>query len=110
MLLLDAGKFPEANLEFTSFIHTYSTHPFAGGAQFYIAESYYRQGEIKLAADEFERMLQSYDQSSFVPDALKRLSQCYEQLKQPKPAARNRQLLLSLFPQSPAAKKSWRAV
>ena len=105
LILFDSGKYPEATLEFNAFLQSYPDHPFAGGAQFYIGESYYKQGELKLASDEYQRVLRSYDQSSYVSDALKRLSQCAEKMKQPKVAARNRQLLLSLFPQSPSAKE-----
>jgi tol-pal system protein YbgF len=105
MILFDSGKYPEATLEFTNFIRSYPDNPFSGGAQFFIGESYYKQGEIKLAVDEYQRVLATFDHSSYVTDALKRLAQCYDKLKQPKLAARNRQLLLSLFPQSPAAKE-----
>jgi tol-pal system protein YbgF len=105
LILFRAEKYSEATLEFTTFIRTYPDHPFAGAAQYYIGESYFKQGEYKLAADEFNRVLVSYDQVSFVPDALKRLTQCQEQMKMPKQAAHHRQLLLSLFPQSPSAKE-----
>ena len=109
LILFEAGKFPEAMLEFNNFIKTYPDHPFAGSAQFYMGEAYYRQGEFKLASEEYQHVLSNYDQSSHVPDSLKRLSQCEDKLKSAKSAARHRQLLLSLFPQSPAAKEALEA-
>lgn len=105
MILFEGGKYPEAMLEFNAFLKSYPDHVFAGSAQFYMGECYYKQGELKLAAEEFQRVVSSYDQSSHVPDALMRLSMTQDGLKQPKQAIRNRQLLLSLFPQSPAAKE-----
>ncbi|MGK5084313.1 tetratricopeptide repeat protein [Bdellovibrionota bacterium FG-1] len=102
-ILRDAGKYSEAILAFSAFLETYPDHPLAGNAQFLIGDSYFKQKEYKLACTELEKVLTSYDRSPRVSDALFELSQAEDRLKLSDRAARHRQLLTSLFPQSPAA-------
>jgi TolA-binding protein len=104
MILFKSKKYPEAILAFSSFIERYADHPLAGSAQFYVGESYFRQKEYKLAVAEFDRVLTSYDRSSSVADTLKQIALAEEHLRLSEDALKHRQLLLSLFPQSPAAK------
>jgi tetratricopeptide (TPR) repeat protein len=103
MILFKAKKFPESMLAFSSFIERYADHPLAGSAQFYVGECYYRQKEYKLAVVEYQRVLTSYDRSGSLPETLKQMAQAEEHLAQAEDALKHRQLLLSLFPQSPAA-------
>jgi tol-pal system protein YbgF len=102
-ILLEARKYPEAVLAFSGFVEKYPDHPLAGSAQYSVGEAYFRQKEYKLAATEFERVLTSYDRSPHVSDTLRDLADAEDATKQPEKAARHRQLLTSLFPQSPAA-------
>jgi TolA-binding protein len=102
-ILLEAQKYPEAILAFSSFVERYPDHPLAGSAQFGIGKSYFKQKEYKLALKELERVLTSYDRSPHVSDTLRDLAETEEALKMPEQAARHRQLLTSLFAQSPAA-------
>lgn len=104
LILMEAAKYSEAILAFTGFLRDFAEHPLAGSAQFYIGEAYFRQNEMKLAGEEYQRVVTSYEQSSHLPDALKRLAEVQEKLSQGRSAAKNRQLLLSMFPQSPAAR------
>jgi TolA-binding protein len=104
LILFEAGKLPEAMLEFNQFLNSNADHAFAGGAQYYIGECYFRQNEFKLAHEEYLRVLSAHEHSSFVPDALKRLTQVEDRLKLAQQSAKHKQLLLSLFPQSPAAR------
>jgi TolA-binding protein len=104
MMLLQSRKFPEAMLAFSSFLETYPDHALAGAAQFHVGESYLRQKEYKLALQEFRRVLTSYDRSSYVAQTLLDMVAAETALKLPEDAARHRQLLTSLFPQSPPAK------
>ncbi len=103
MILFEGQKFPEAVLEFSAFLDQFADHALAGSAQFYVGESYFRQKEYKLAMQEFQRVLTSYDRSSVIPQTLKQMVRSAEILKQDKEATQLRQTLLSLFPQSPAA-------
>lgn len=103
MIVFRAQKYPEAILAFSAFLEKYPDHPLAGSAQFYVGESYMKQKEYKLAIQEFQRVLTSYDRSSHISDTLSEMALAEDQLKIPNEASRHRQLLTSLFPQSPAA-------
>ena len=103
MILFEAQKYPEAVLGFTTFLEKYADHAMAGTAQYYIGESYFLQKEMKLAEQEFQRVLTSYDRSPYISQTLKRLSEVEDRLNMPEAAAKHRQMLASMFPQSPAA-------
>lgn len=105
-ILLDARKYPEAALAFSAFVEKYPDHPLAGSAQFEIGESYFKQKDYKKAVHELERVLTSYDRSPHISDTLRDLADAEDGLRMPEQAARHRQLLTSLFPQSPAANLS----
>jgi TolA-binding protein len=102
-VLFQAGKYPESVLAFSNFVDKNPDHPLAGSAQYYVGASYLRQKEYRLASQEFERVLTSYDRSPRISDTLRDLAEAEDGLKKPKDAARHRQLLLTMFPQSPAA-------
>ena len=105
-ILFQSRKYPEAVLAFSSFLEKYADHTLAGSAQYYVGESYLKQKEYQLAVQEFQRVLTSYDRSSVVPDTLKEMANAEEMLKKLDDAAGHRQLLMSLYPQSPAALES----
>ncbi len=105
VLLFESRKYPEAMLAFTSFLEQYADHPWAGAAQYHVGQCYFLQKECKLAMQEYQRVLTSYDRSSHVADSLKQLAVCEDELKMPAAAAKHRQLLASLFPNSPAARE-----
>ena len=102
-VLFQAGKYPESVLAFSNFVERYPDHPLAGSAQYFVGASYLKQKEYKLASQELERVLTSYDRSPRVSDTLRDLADAEDALKKPKEAARHRQLLATMFPQSPAA-------
>lgn len=102
MILFQGQKYQDSVLAFTSFLEKYPDHPLAGAAQFYIGEAYVEQKEYRLAVQEFQRVLTSYDRSSHISNTLGELAFAESALKQHNEAAKHRQLLASLFPQSPA--------
>jgi tetratricopeptide (TPR) repeat protein len=102
MILFEAGRFSEAEPAFASFMDRYPDHALAGAAQFYIGESFFKQGNYTQAYDEFQRVLMSYDRSAHVTETLRDLAETEDQLHKNQDAARHRQELSSLFPQSPA--------
>ncbi len=103
LVFLQSRSYSEAILAFSSFLERYADHPLAGSAQYYIGESYFQQKEYKLAAQELERVLTSYDRSPHVPQALRLLAEVEETLGRTDSATKHRQLLATVFPQSPAA-------
>ncbi len=106
MIQLETQKYRDAILSFGSFLEGHPDHPLAGSAQYHIGESYYHLGEPKLAEQELQRVLTTYDRSPFVPETHRLLSAIYTQLKNDSQAGRHQKLLVSLYPQSPAAKEA----
>lgn len=102
-LLFQSGRYADATIAFDSFLERFADHPFAGNAQYAIAESHYQQKEMQPALKEFQRVLTSYDRSPRVPDALKRMVDIEESLQMKNEASRHRQTLQALFPQSQIA-------
>jgi TolA-binding protein len=100
----EARQYPEAILEFSRFLQRHADHVLAGSAQFFLGESYKAKKEPQLAMQEYQRVLTSYDRSPHVPEALLSLLQLEESLAMTQAASRHRQQLLSLYPQSPAAR------
>src|SRR5690606_18643767 len=63
-LLLDAGKYTDAIVAFSAFLRDHADHALAGSAQYHIGRAYFDNGELKLAREELQRVLISYDRSS----------------------------------------------
>lgn len=103
LILFRSAQYSDAILSFTNFLKKHADHALAGAAQYYIGECYFLQREYKLASEEFNRLLVSYDQNNHIPDALKRLAEAQDALNKKNEASRYRQLLFSLFPASPSA-------
>lgn len=106
MVLHRAGKYSESLMRFSGFLERFPDHPLAGAAQFYMGNSYFMQQEYKLALQEYQRVLTSYDRSSLVARTLAEMAQAEDRLQRTTEAARHRQLLNSLFPHSPFASES----
>lgn len=100
--LYQTSKYPEAILEWTRFQKDYPDHLLAGSAQFYLGDSYFKQGEYKLASIEFQKVLLTYDRSSHVSDTLERLAICEEKTGNAVQATKHKQMLKGLFAHSPA--------
>lgn len=103
LVFFDAAKYPQAILAFSNFLKEYADHSLAPAAQFSLGEAYFQQKEYRVAVEEYQRVLLSYTRSSYVSDSLERLAECFEKMGRKDEMNRNRQLLMSLFPQSPAA-------
>lgn len=103
IITFEGQKYPEAILAFSDFLEKYPDHPLAGSALYYVGKSYLQQKQYKLAVREFERVLTSYDRSPHISDTLRDMAIAEGELKESESAGKHRQLLTSLFPQSPAA-------
>lgn len=103
MILFKAQRYRDSAASFSDFLEKYPDHPLAGTAQFYVGESYFMEGEYRLAVQEFQRVLTSYDRSAYVAQTLREMAEAEDRLKRTEDAARHRQLLTSLFPHSPFA-------
>lgn len=102
--LFDSDRYPEAILGFSAFLETFPRHPIADQAQYFLAESYYRQGEYRIAEQEFQKLIQTFERSSRVADSYAKLALCSQKIGNASDAERYRTQLDALFPSSPAAR------
>lgn len=102
-IFYQAEKFPETILSFSDFIEKHPDHPLSGNAQFYIAKAYFKQKELRLAAQEFNLFLKSYPHNAHLPEALRDLASLEKDLGNLKESKNTYQLLQLLFPHSPVA-------
>lgn len=104
MLLIETKKYPEAIGELSEFLRDHADHSLAETAQFLLGECYYRQGEMQLAREEYQRVLVSYETGAHVPDSLARMTEIAQKTGQDKESQQHKQMLLSVFPLSPPAR------
>lgn len=103
LILFEGKRFGDAAAHFADFLKEHADHTLAGTAQYFLAESYFGIQEKKLALQEFQRVLVSYDRSSYVAETLRRLAELEDAMNLADDARRHRQQLQALFPMSPAA-------
>lgn len=101
-ILFDSEKYPEAILAFSALLERDSKHVLSGSAQFFLAESYYLQGEYAVAEQEYTRVISSFDRSPQVTKAYARLADCYAKQGKTAEADRVKLQIRALFPNSPA--------
>lgn len=104
LLLIETKKYPEAIGELSEFLRDHADHPLAETAQFLLGECYFRQGELQLAREEYQRVLVSYETGAHVPDALARMTEISQKSGQDKESEQHKQVLLAVFPLSPPAR------
>jgi len=76
----DRGDYADAIEDFSFLKIKFPGTAISDRVQFYLAESYYRQGEFLLAAYEYEMFLKNYPLSELIPDAKYKLGLCYYEL------------------------------
>jgi len=103
-ILFDQEKYPEAILALSAFLERNGNHTLASHAQYYIAESYYMEGDFAVADQEFQRLVLKYPRSPRASHAFVRLSLCSEKLGKTEEAKRYRLQAEALYPRSPALK------
>lgn len=101
-MLFDQEKYPEAILALSAFLERNPNHTLASHAQYYIAESYYLEGDFAIADQEFQRLTLKYPRSPRASYAFVRLSTCAEKLGKTEEAKRYRFQAEGLYPKSPA--------
>jgi TolA-binding protein len=103
-ILFDQEKYPEAVLALSAFLERNENHTLAGTAQYYVAESYYRQGDYPVADQEFQKLALRYPNSSRLSWALLRLADCAAKTGRTEDARRYRLQAEGLYAKSPALK------
>lgn len=66
-------QYGAAQQGFTDFLAKYPTHSLAGSAQYWLGETYYKQGDFTTAAKNFLAAYQNYPKSRRAPDSLLKL-------------------------------------
>lgn len=97
-------KFSKAIDTFSRFLKTFPEHDLSDNAVYWIGESYVGQGQYALALPEFQRVPLDYPNGNKVPDALLMIGICFDNMKNNNSARESWQKLVSLFPNTMAAK------
>jgi len=101
-----AGRYAAAIDDFRQFLQDYPQNAFAGNAQFWLGECYYRQRLLTRAVNEFEKVVSLDAGGSKAPDALLRTVVIYRELNQLMLAEQALQRLKTDYPDSAAARKA----
>jgi tol-pal system protein YbgF len=97
------GSYALAIAGFQEFLKKFPASELADNAQFWIAESYYSQGDIDAAAKEYDATIQKYPKGDRVPAALLKKSLCLMQMDRTPEAVVLMQHLIETYPTSEEA-------
>ncbi|MFH1942869.1 MAG: outer membrane protein assembly factor BamD [bacterium] len=78
--IFDKKDYDKAKLQFSIVVMNNPGGLIIEKAQFYLAESYFFLKEYILAVEEYEKLIRSFPQSSFVDDAYYKIGMCYYEL------------------------------
>lgn len=98
-------QFPEAEAGFRNFLAKYSDHSLAGSAQYWLGETFYQQGEVKQAAQNFLEAYKKYPKSRRAPDSLLKLGMALNKMGQKEQACGALNSVSAEFPRAVEAKK-----
>ncbi len=80
--LLRNGRYVESAQAFDQFLAIFPSSPLADNAQYWLAETYYVQRQFTTALPTFQAVIDSYPDSSKLPDALLKIGFCHYELRQ----------------------------
>jgi outer membrane protein assembly factor BamD len=63
----DNGKYLKAITDFTIIVLKFSGDPVVDDAQYYLAESHFKQDEFLIAVSEYQKLINDYPESQYVP-------------------------------------------
>lgn len=100
------ARYPEAILGFKAFLENFPNNSYASNAQFWLADSYFKQQDLPAAIEEFDQLVQSYPRAAKAPEALLKTATAQLRLGQPEQARETLEVLHRQYPQSSAAQKA----
>ena len=106
--LLTNGRYVESAQAFDQFLAIFPSSPLADNAQYWLAETYYVQRQFTTALPTFQAVIDSYPDSSKLPDALLKIGFCHYELQQWDAARAALQRLAREFPHTTAARLATR--
>ena len=80
--LLNNRRYLESAQAFDQFLAIFPSSPLADNAQYWLAETYYVQRQFTTALPTFQAVIDSYPDSSKLPDALLKIGFCHYELQQ----------------------------
>jgi len=104
-----SGHYQKSIQGFSNFLIRFPSNDYAANARFWLAESYFAQGDYNQAAVEFERIYNDFPLGDKTAEALLKLAAAQHQLNQPENVQRTIELLKEKYPKSAAARKAEQA-
>jgi tol-pal system protein YbgF len=101
-----SGRYNQSIEGFETFLNHFPTNNYAGNAQFWLGECYYKLGQFARSVQEFQKVVDNYPLSDKAPDALLRMAPALRQLNQYEKARQALQTLQQRYPNSVAARKA----
>jgi tol-pal system protein YbgF len=101
-----SGRYHQAIKGFETFLNHFPANNYAGNAQFWLGECYYKLGEYNRAVQEYRKVTDNYPLSGKAPEALLRMAPALRQLNQYEKARQALQTLQQRYPNSTAARKA----
>ncbi len=98
-------QFPEAEAGFRNFLGKYPDHNLAGSAQYWLGETFYVQGDVRQAAQNFLEAYKKYPKSRRAPDSLLKLGMSLTKMGQKDQACAALNSVNTEFPRAVEAKK-----
>ncbi len=102
--LLKDQRYDDAGLAFQEFIDTFPESELADNAQYWLAESHYVTQKFERALREFGVVIEKFQRSRKVPDALLKMGYCNYELKRWDQARASLQRVQSEYPETTAAR------
>ena len=106
--LLKNGRYAESAQAFDQFLAIFPSSPLADNAQYWLAETYYVQRQFTTALPTFQAIIDSYPDSSKLPDALLKIGFCNYELRRWDAARAALQRVAREFPHTTAARLATR--
>ncbi len=101
-----SGRYNQSIEGFETFLDHFPSNNYAGNAQFWLGECYYKLGQYARSVQEFQKVAENYPLSGKAPDALLRMAPALRQLNQYEKARQVLQTLQQRYPDSTAARKA----
>ncbi len=102
--LLKQGRNKEANLALRQFMVAFPESSLLDNAQYWLAETYYKDKDYRKALREFQTVVEKFPQSRKIPDALLKIGYCNYELKRWEDARRALSAVVKDYPETTAAR------
>ncbi len=98
-----AGKYKEAGAGFAAFVRSYPESTLAPNAQFWLGNAWIAQRNCSKAIEAHGVVTTKYAASAKAPDSWLSIANCQQELGNPTAARRSLEILVSKYPNAPAA-------